>query len=197
LLLYSSYLSLGVPNWTVKNYQHRAASPLPPPSIDADCRAGAVHASTPVLLHARILDASSELHAGYIYGHTTGVIQRTDGYLLCQRLFVGAVDTELHLVKIPKWPSAQTKSRHRLTCADGHRRHKFGRRYRWSMAVGTVTAPAWLNTVPTAWPSAQPYAYCFFNIYTHLFISLKYSIVFIYCCQVFIQIVRWWSVSTC
>jgi hypothetical protein len=26
LLLYSSYLPLGVPNWTVKNYQHRAAS---------------------------------------------------------------------------------------------------------------------------------------------------------------------------
>jgi hypothetical protein len=26
LLLYSSYLPLGVPNWTVKNHQHRAAS---------------------------------------------------------------------------------------------------------------------------------------------------------------------------
>jgi hypothetical protein len=26
LLLCSSYLPLGVPNWTVKNYQHRAAS---------------------------------------------------------------------------------------------------------------------------------------------------------------------------
>jgi hypothetical protein len=26
LLLYSSYLSLGVPNWTVKNHQHRAAT---------------------------------------------------------------------------------------------------------------------------------------------------------------------------
>jgi hypothetical protein len=25
-MLYSSYLPLGVPNWTVKNYQHRAAS---------------------------------------------------------------------------------------------------------------------------------------------------------------------------
>jgi hypothetical protein len=28
LLLYSSYLPLGVPNWTVKNHQHRAASRL-------------------------------------------------------------------------------------------------------------------------------------------------------------------------
>jgi hypothetical protein len=27
LLLYSSYLPLGVPNWTVKNYQHHHASP--------------------------------------------------------------------------------------------------------------------------------------------------------------------------
>jgi hypothetical protein len=28
LLLYSSYLPLGVPNWTVKNYQYCAASRL-------------------------------------------------------------------------------------------------------------------------------------------------------------------------
>jgi hypothetical protein len=89
---------------------------------------------------------------------TTGVIQGADGCLLCRRFFIGAVGTEPHLVRTSKWSSAQASCWHRLTCADGHRRHKFGRRHRYSMAVGTAIAPTRLNTVPTAWPSAQSYA---------------------------------------
>jgi hypothetical protein len=95
---------------------------------------------------------------------TTGVIQGADGCLLCRRLFVGAIDTEPYLVRTPKWPSAQANRRYRLTCADDHRWHKFSRRHRYNTAIGiaktigTVIAPAWLNTVSTAWSSAQLYA---------------------------------------
>jgi hypothetical protein len=57
--------------------------------------------------------------------------------------------------------------------------NKFGRQHRYSMAVGTaktigtVIAPTQLNTVPTAWPSAQsmPTAQLFiFFLYLYSFI---------------------------
>jgi hypothetical protein len=96
--------------------------------------------------------------------YTTGKIQGADGCMLCRRLFVGAVGTEPHLAKTPKWPSAQANRRHRLICADGHHRHKSSRRHSYSMVVGTAKtvgtaiAPARLNTMLTTWPSARPYA---------------------------------------
>jgi hypothetical protein len=44
LLLYSSYLPVGVPNWTVKNHQHRAASVM----IGYEAGTKAYHAYNPV-----------------------------------------------------------------------------------------------------------------------------------------------------
>jgi hypothetical protein len=57
----------------------------------------------PLLVAASRFYDAAFLH---ICTSTMGVIQGADGCLLCRRLFVGAVGTEPHLARIPKWPSA-------------------------------------------------------------------------------------------